>query len=156
MKINKSEILRKLLRSYFSMQIKMGKNKVFYLIDLNGKTSLTNDCERVLAYINSFNKIRNNDRVFYKDSLGIWDEIITQNGAFKGFAAISASDMARYFAARSQEKFPELSEFYPKNVGKLIGYYGNAPYIDMINSGKVTLLNNSTYGKCEKVNAGII
>lgn len=55
----------------------VGENRIF-LSDLNGLVSVTNDAENV------FNEVyREGHRVFYKDSLGCWDEMKMVNGSIQ-------------------------------------------------------------------------
>jgi hypothetical protein len=57
------------------------------IVDLNrGRMSVTNDVERVLAYIAAEDKIDLDEHlIIYRDSTGRWDGISTANGKFVGF-----------------------------------------------------------------------
>lgn len=56
-----------------------------FLVDMNqGGRSVTNDAENVVREVNSHHP---DCRIIYRDSDGIRDELIHENGVFKGFAA---------------------------------------------------------------------
>lgn len=61
-----------------------------YFVDLNlGNMSVTNDAEQV---VEELHKQYPNHRLVYKDSGGIWDELLHDEGEFKGFAAVKSPE----------------------------------------------------------------
>ncbi len=68
--------------------------------------SLTNDAEAVIAELVRQNLIGDR-RVLYRDSSGVWDEILVKDGRFAGFALIGAHSLEaaaqRIIAARRAE-----------------------------------------------------
>lgn len=64
---------------------------IVWIEDLNrpGSKSVTNDAENVAREINeSFP----DHRIFYKDSLGVWDEILHKSGVFEGFKPLEKTE----------------------------------------------------------------
>ena len=55
---------------------------VVYIVDTNGPLSVTNDAEGVVATLND---IYPKHRVIYRDSDGLWDELMHDKGTFAGF-----------------------------------------------------------------------
>jgi hypothetical protein len=60
-----------------------GEPNTVFIRDLNrGRMSVTNDAEAVVREVNfSFP----GKRIVYQDSDGFWDELLHENGVFKGF-----------------------------------------------------------------------
>ncbi len=62
--------------------IKVAPDAVF-LVDLDrGNVSVTNDADRVVAEVH---KLHPGKRIFYRDSMGNWDELDHKNGVFTGY-----------------------------------------------------------------------
>lgn len=58
-------------------------DEYLYIEDMNdGAMSVTNDAEAVVAWAN---RLYPNRRIFAKDTEGCWDELLHENGVFKGF-----------------------------------------------------------------------
>lgn len=53
------------------------------ITDLDGRVSVTNDAENVVAELV---RLYGNRRVFYIDSMGNRDELVHNNGVFTGYA----------------------------------------------------------------------
>lgn len=56
-----------------------------YLIDLDGKKSITNDAEAICAEVVHCHGCK---RIAYRDSQGEWGELIHENGRFATFAPL--------------------------------------------------------------------
>lgn len=52
--------------------------------------SITNDAEEVVKWATK--NITGWSRILYKDTVGQWDELVVQNGEFKGFRCIGETD----------------------------------------------------------------
>ena len=66
---------------------------VIAIIDLCRGKSVTNDAEHVLADLAKAGFDLTRYRVIYRDTRGIWDELILRDGAFAGFLAINERDL---------------------------------------------------------------
>jgi hypothetical protein len=71
---------------------------VVCLIDLDAGKTITNDVENVVAdlaarrlLLGPFDEPR---RVIYRDTMGVWDEILVRNGRFAGFRSLNERDRA--------------------------------------------------------------
>lgn len=65
-------------------QIVHETNEFVFIVDLDGKRSVTNDAEKVVQY---FHKIIPQKRIMYRDTQGRWDELLhDKHGNFLGFA----------------------------------------------------------------------
>ena len=64
-----------------------------FLIDTGKGKSITNDAEHVVRVINDEHAGK---RVFYKDTLGSWDELVHNNGLFLRFAALSPATKTKF------------------------------------------------------------
>ena len=64
-----------------------------FLIDTGKGKSITNDAEHVVRVINDEHAGK---RVFYKDTLGSWDELVHNNGTFLRFAGIAPVTFRKY------------------------------------------------------------
>jgi hypothetical protein len=53
------------------------------ITDLDGSVSVTNDAEAVVRFVNARYP---GHRIFYRDTMGNWDELVHANGIFTGFA----------------------------------------------------------------------
>ena len=53
-----------------------------FIIDLNTGKSITNDAENV---VESVNRDYPGKAIIYRDTEGKWDELLHENGVFKGF-----------------------------------------------------------------------
>ena len=56
-----------------------------FIIDHDRGKSVTNDAEAVVSAVYARFPGR---RIFYKDTMGQWDELVHRNGRFTGFAPI--------------------------------------------------------------------
>ena len=57
-----------------------------YIVDTNGRVSVTNDAENVVsAVVMAYG----NRKIVYRDSLGEWGELIHTNGVFTDFGPAS-------------------------------------------------------------------
>lgn len=58
-----------------------------YVVDMDGPMSVTNDAEGVVAYLHGrMAREHQSKRIFYKDSMGMWDELLHDGDQFEGFA----------------------------------------------------------------------
>jgi hypothetical protein len=64
---------------------------VLCLIDLNGSRSLTNDMENALEKLRGFG-ISTERPIVYRDSEGIWDEVVTYRGRFQAFDCLNSKN----------------------------------------------------------------
>jgi hypothetical protein len=65
-----------------------------FLVDNNDNSkSVTNDAENVVSYVNSQFP---NRRIFYKDTMGSWDELVHNNGTFIRFAGIAPVTLKKF------------------------------------------------------------
>ena len=79
-------------KAEFSYQIK--GNTICIVDQCNGECkSVTNDVENVIAKIAFDGVDLCNHRVIYRDTDGIWDEIVCKNGEFKGFRSINERNL---------------------------------------------------------------
>jgi hypothetical protein len=60
-----------------------------YIEDNDGELSVTNDAEAVVKYLDG--KFYNR-RIFYRDTMGSWDELVHSNGKFLKFAPSNLTD----------------------------------------------------------------
>ncbi len=67
--------------------------------DLNQGMSVTNDAENVVAELLEAGHDLKSNRVLYRDSEGIWDELRVRGGKFAGFQLLSAKDLEVAMAA---------------------------------------------------------
>ena len=58
-------------------------DEIVFIVDNDGRMSVTNDAEAVVAYVNDWNPGK---RIVYRDTTGQWDELKHTNGRFDGFA----------------------------------------------------------------------
>lgn len=67
---------------------------VLCLADLNveGRPSLTNDAERVIEDLVGHGFDLATSRVIYRDSMGVWDEMLVREQRFAGFASLGTLD----------------------------------------------------------------
>lgn len=77
-------------RCHYTVSIRPG---FICLTDLNRGRSLTNDAEAVIADLVRQGYDLTNNRVIYRDTSGIWDELVVSKGAFLGYRSINASDI---------------------------------------------------------------
>lgn len=84
LKLNKYTIIcDKEMSSKSEYQVLTKVDDCVFLIDLHGDKSVTNDAERVTKEL--FEKY-GNARFIYKDSLGVWDELMHDYGEFSHFS----------------------------------------------------------------------
>lgn len=57
-----------------------------------GNRSVTNDAEQVIADIVAEKGHLTGYRIFYRDSEGMWDELLVKDDQFAGFAPLQKSD----------------------------------------------------------------
>ena len=57
-----------------------------FLLDNDEGMSVTNAAESVVSSVNSNHPTK---RIFYKDTMGNWDELVHNNGTFLRFAGIA-------------------------------------------------------------------
>lgn len=76
-------------RSSYSMVDSPKPEEAVFLVDNDGPLSVTNDAERVVAEVLAAHPGR---RIFYRDSMGSWDELKHNGEAFTGFAPPKAED----------------------------------------------------------------
>lgn len=66
------------------------RNGVVCIVDLDSGASVTNDVDNVLARISADGVDLRAHPVIYRDSMGIWDEIVVNaDGSFTGFLSIN-------------------------------------------------------------------
>ena len=63
------------------------------LIDHDEGRSVTNDAENVIASLRAAAYDLTTNRVIYRDTRGVWDEIVIADGAFAGFGSINETDL---------------------------------------------------------------
>ncbi len=63
------------------------------LIDDDTGRSITNAAEEVIAELIAAGYDLSNNRVIYRDTMGIWDELVVKNGRFSDFRPIRAMDI---------------------------------------------------------------
>ena len=63
------------------------------LIDHDEGRSVTNDAENVIASLRAAAYDLTTNRVIYRDTRGVWDELLVVDGAFAGFASISEANL---------------------------------------------------------------
>ena len=69
--------------------------KAVYIVDNNdGKTSVTNDAEAVVAEILAEHPAK---RIFYRDSQAQWAELVHNNSIFLRFSGISTVTFKQFF-----------------------------------------------------------
>jgi hypothetical protein len=66
---------------------------VFLVDDNDNSKSVTNDAENVVANVNGQFP---NRRIFYKDTMGCWDELVHNSGTFIRFAGIAPVTMEKF------------------------------------------------------------
>lgn len=64
-----------------------------FLVDNDVGRSVTNDAENVVAAVAASHP---NRRIFCKDTMGCWDELVHNNGTFLRFAGIAPVSVTRY------------------------------------------------------------
>lgn len=64
-----------------------------FLVDNDVGMSVTNDAEAVVAEVS---KDRLDNRIFYRDTSGDWDELVHNRGTFLRFAGISPVTRNKY------------------------------------------------------------
>ncbi|MGF6607040.1 hypothetical protein OKW45_001940 [Paraburkholderia sp. WSM4175] len=77
-------------------------------LNVSGCRSVTNDIENVLADLVRLAALLTGDRVIYRDSAGVWDQVIIDDACrFKGFESIGASSpVAAVLRLIAQETTP--------------------------------------------------
>lgn len=61
-------------------------------LDCGGRRSVTNDIEWVISILRLENKLRDGDRLIYRDTDGRWDEVLLDHVLeFSGFRALNAA-----------------------------------------------------------------
>ncbi len=64
-----------------------------FLVDNDVGKSVTNDAENVVTNVTNMNRAA---RVFAKDTMGNWDELVHNNGTFLRFAGIAPVTIEKY------------------------------------------------------------
>lgn len=57
--------------------------------------SVTNDAEAVVTQLIALGVLRPGDRLVYRDSFGLWDEIVVSDGKVTGFTVMGAKTLER-------------------------------------------------------------
>ncbi len=83
------------MRSMYQMKTVDG---VICIMDLGGDKSATNDMEDIVDDLGRAG-IRLDGPVIYRDSDGIWDEVLVQNNTFRGFRSLNKHSEAEAVAA---------------------------------------------------------
>jgi hypothetical protein len=63
------------------------------LIDDDKGRSITNAAEEVIAELITAGYDLSNKRVIYRDTMGLWDELVVKNGQFSDFRPIRETDL---------------------------------------------------------------
>lgn len=61
---------------------------VIAIRDMDGKMSITNDAEGVVAFLASRHFLTETKKLIYRDSMGFWDELVHNGKELKGFKPI--------------------------------------------------------------------
>jgi hypothetical protein len=77
-------------RSTFSVVERPG---FLCLIDHDRGRSVTNDAEDVIASLVADGHDLSANRVIYRDTRGVWDELLVADGVFGGFKSINETDL---------------------------------------------------------------
>lgn len=67
--------------------------KVIFIHDLDGEVSVTNDAE---AVVKDMTKHHDGYRIFYRDTMGQWDELLYANKEFTGYGFLSDEERVYY------------------------------------------------------------
>lgn len=67
--------------------------KVVALQDHDAGMSITNDAENVIEWLFEQNLLREDEHVVYRDTDGVWDELLHKDGKFIGFRLLRALNM---------------------------------------------------------------
>lgn len=67
---------------------------VVCITDLDGPKSVTNDAENVVADLVRAGVILPTTPVIYRDTMGVWDELVVTGGRFVGFRPVTERDQA--------------------------------------------------------------
>jgi hypothetical protein len=85
-------LLKNKLRANYTYDV---HGNVIAIIDPNdGGKSVTNDADNVIGDFVAKGFDLSQCRVIYRDTRGIWDEMLVKNGAFAGFRSINERDLA--------------------------------------------------------------
>ena len=76
-------------RAKFSYQV---VGRVIAIIDRDEGRSVTNDADRVIATL-ATNFDLSGYRVIYRDTRGVWDELLVADGKFDGFRCINETEL---------------------------------------------------------------
>lgn len=79
------------MKSSFSLTT--GGNAVFLVDNNDNSMSVTNDAENVVAYVNASYP---DARIFYKDTMGCWDELVHNRGTFLRFAGVAPATKVKF------------------------------------------------------------
>jgi hypothetical protein len=79
-------------RAYYEHKLIGG---VLCVIDLNqeGARSVTNDAEKVVAELHAKGLLPAGRKLIYRDSTGIWDEMLVEAGRFTRFAPLRTNSL---------------------------------------------------------------
>jgi hypothetical protein len=75
-------------RSRYTIESRPG---LLCLIDQDDGRSVTNDAALVIADLVQKGYDLSSTRVLYRDTQGVWDELLTRDGSFAGFRSINAT-----------------------------------------------------------------
>lgn len=84
------------LTELFSFNLEFINPYFVCISDQNGKKSLTNCAEEVVQYLKKKNLLGER-RLLYKDSTGIWDELVHDQTKFLNFKSINRDSLHRAF-----------------------------------------------------------
>ena len=89
-------LLKNRMRAVYSRAI---HGNVIAIIDHDGPRSVTNDADNVIADLVSQGFDLSHYHVIYKDTRGIWDQILVdRTGHFAGFSSINERDLSAALA----------------------------------------------------------
>lgn len=84
------------LRSEFRLYT-IGKVVCIEDLDNDGACSVTNDAEAVVEYVLECAPLPI-ERIIYRDSMGVWDELKVKDGRFAGFRPLRETDRTKAIA----------------------------------------------------------
>lgn len=93
------------MQAVYSYQIAHG---VLCIVDSGTGASVTNDADRVIRTIGSHLDLAAVKGVIYRDTRGIWDEMVLKDGEFETFRSINAEDRDDAIIALKKRDRPYL------------------------------------------------
>lgn len=94
------------MHAEFTYQIAHG---VLCIVDTGKGNSVTNDADWVIERLSALVDLGKVRGVIYRDTMGMWDEIIVRNGQFSTFRAIRADERDAAIIALSDPNRPMLN-----------------------------------------------